>query len=149
MGSKKTGANKVCHPWNHPLMGSRSLNSSVQKGWYEHDGKPDLHLGGWSKHAFKGHCFVCELKNIRTCMHSTTPRLWAVPPWHCHHVPHKTKTDIVLYSCKTKQAGHAGTTLLRFSLNFRAARERKKSKCFFMEACAPESMLDFEMQIIT
>ena len=36
-----------------------------KKGWYEHDGKPDLHLGGWSKHAFKGHCFVCELKNIK------------------------------------------------------------------------------------
>ena len=100
-----------------------------KKGWYEHDGKPDLHLGGWSKHAFKGHCFVCELKNIRTCMHSTTPRLWAVPPWHCHHVPHKTKTDIVLYSCKTKQAGHAGTTLLKFKYIF-MHKEKEKSKCF-------------------
>ena len=81
-------------------------------------------------------------------MHSTTPRLWAVPPWHCHHVPHKTKTDIVLYSCKTKQAGHAGTTLLIFVFVFMQQGKRKKASVCVMEACAPESMLDFEMQII-
>jgi hypothetical protein len=71
-------------------------------------------------------------------MHSTTPRLWAVPPWHCHHVPHKTKTDIVLYSCKTKQAGHAGTTLLIFVFVFVQQGKGKKASIFFMEACAPE-----------
>ena len=122
-------------PVESTAYGSRSLNSSVQtKGGTNTNGKPDLHQGGWSKHAFQRTLlFVCELKSIRTCMHSTTPRLWAVPPWHCHHVPHKTKTDIVSYSYKTKQAGHAGTTLLIFVFVFVQQGKGKKKQVFFIK----------------
>ena len=42
----QTGANKVCHPWNHPLMGSRSLNYYVQTRWYEHGGHTWTASGG-------------------------------------------------------------------------------------------------------
>jgi len=67
-------------------------------------------------------------------------------------MPRITKTEICFCThVKQKQAGHAGTTLLSFSFSFHATRERKGKMIFLekKEAYAPESMLDFEMQIIT
>ena len=134
VGIEKTGANKVCHPWNHPLMGSRSLNYYVQKRWYEHSGNTWTASGGvveaCNSKKTKPLCFslssVCKTWSHKTCcMHSTTPRLWAVPPWHGHHARFFFKQQLVqnhngisLCAWTTKVSGHASTTQKKFSFVF-------------------------------
>jgi hypothetical protein len=149
----KDRANKVCHPWNLPLMGSRSLNSSVHYKWCEHDGKPDLHQGGGrsmqskdidENNKTKPTCFI-----LFGCANSITSKLVACiqpPPAsgqfrraHCHHAPHKNKHNIqsqwyvirwkvVVCSCKTKKRGMQAPP--RYNLDFVFMQQRRRKKGF-------------------
>ena len=87
-------------PVESTAYGSRSLNSSVQKRVVRTrtESLTCIRGGGRSMRS-KDIALCASLRISRSCMHSTTPRLWAVPPWHCHHAPSKDTKPIASIVC--------------------------------------------------
>ena len=87
-------------------------------------------------------------------MHSTTPRLWAVPPWRGHHARFKktitcTKSQwfIIFVHEKTKVSGHASTTQINFCFVFMQQGRRKQVFLLFKRESASRDEVPLGLQL--